>query len=105
MGDDSTQVTIRYEIQAGMAERTQEALRALIATVVATEPDCLGIELLYDPEDTARVLLLERWRTRAAYEGPHMHTPHLLAFMGQARAWLAGPPTIEFWPCVHHVNR
>lgn len=98
MSHDSTLVTIRYQVQPGMAEPMRQALRALIETVVATEPDCFGIQLLHDPEDEARVLLLERWRTRAAYEGPHMRTPHLVAFMGNARALLAGPPTIEFWP-------
>lgn len=104
MSEESTIVTIHYHIQPGMGEAVRQALQQLIATVVATEPDCLGIQLLHDPADETRVLLVERWRSRAAYEGPHMQTPHLLAFMGDARAWLSGPPTIEFWPHAEHVG-
>ena len=98
MSKDSTIVTIRYVAQPGMGAALREALQRLVATVVETEPDCFSIQLLHDPSDETRVLLVERWSTRAAYEGPHMQTPHLLAFIGHARAWVAGPPTIEFWP-------
>lgn len=104
MSQDSTLVTIRYQAQPGMGEPMHQALRTLIATVVATEPDCLGMQLLYDPDDYDRALLLERWRTRAAFEGPHMQTPHLLAFMERARALVNGPPAVEFWPHVEDVR-
>lgn len=103
--DNQVIVTIRYQAQPAQAERTREALSALIATVVATEPDCLGIQLLADPDDATRILLYERWTSKEAYTGPHMHTPHLGAFMVAARELLAGPPTIEYWHLFNDVER
>lgn len=100
MSDAPVVVIIQYLAQPGQEAQTRQALRELIATVVATEPDCLGIRLHEDPDNAARILLYERWRTRASYTGPHMQTPHLQAFMVAARALVAGPPTIEFWNLV-----
>lgn len=98
-------VTIRYQAQPAQAERTRDALSALIATVVATEPDCLGIQMLVDPDDATRILLYERWTSKEAYTGPHMQTPHLGAFMVLARELIAGPPTIEYWHMSKDVGR
>jgi quinol monooxygenase YgiN len=103
--DSHVVVTIRYQAQPAQAARTREALGALIATVVATEPDCLGIQLLQDPDDETRILLNERWTSKEAYTGPHMQTPHLGAFMVAARELLAGPPTIEYWRLLDDVAR
>lgn len=97
MADDPIVVTIRYQTLSGQEERTRGALQQLIATVVATEPDCFGIHLHVDPDDASRLFLYERWRSRASYSGPHLQTPHLGAFMVTARELLAGPPSIEFW--------
>jgi len=96
-------VTIRYQAQPGQEQRTRAALSTLIATVVANEPDCLGIRLHQDPDDASRILLYERWQSRESYTGPHMDTPHLRAFMLAARELLAGPPTIEHWALVDDV--
>lgn len=96
-------VTIRYHAQPGQADRARHALSTLIATVVAIEPDCLGIQLLQDLDDETRILLYERWTSRAAYAGPHMQTPHLGAFMIAARELFAGPPTIEYWQLTNEV--
>lgn len=97
MSDDPVVVAIRYQALSGQEERTRIALEELIATVVATESDCIGIQLHVDPDDASRLFLYERWRSRASYAGPHLQTPHLGAFMVAARELLAGPPTIEFW--------
>ena len=88
-------VTIRYQAQPGQEMRAREALSALVATVVANEPDCRGIQLLQDPDDDTRILLYERWASREAYAGPHMQTPHLSAFMVAARELFAGPPVMR----------
>jgi quinol monooxygenase YgiN len=63
---------------------------------VESEPDCGGIEILRDVDDGTRFILYERWSSREAYTGPHMRTPHLLAFIAQAPKFIAGPPTINF---------
>ena len=97
MSDNPVVVTVRYQALSGQDERTRIALEALIATVLATEPDCFGIQLHVDADDTSRLLLYESWRSRASYSGPHLQTPHLGAFVVAARELLAGPPTIEFW--------
>lgn len=90
-------VVITYQAQPGRGEAARDELGALIAKVVSTEPDCLGIRLLQDSADADRFLLIEEWTSEEAYKGPHMTTPHLLAFIGRAREFLAGPPEIRFW--------
>jgi quinol monooxygenase YgiN len=90
-------VVITYKAQPDQGARMLRELKALVAEVVAQEPDCHGIRVHLDPDDDTRLLLYERWSSREAYSGPHMQTPHLGAFMGRAREFLAGPPTIEFW--------
>ena len=96
-------VTIRYQAQPGREEQTRAALGALIATVVASEPDCLGIRLHQNADDVSQILLYEHWQSRESYTGPHMNTPHLRAFMLSARELLAGPPTIEYWSLLDDV--
>lgn len=90
-------VLVEYRVLPGQVERTLSEIEALVATVVTTEPDCLGIRLLQDAADPERLLLVERWSSREAYLGPHRETPHLQAFIARAAAFLAGPPHIEIW--------
>ena len=90
-------VLVAYRALPGQLERALSEIEALVATVVATEPDCLGIRLLQDTADPERVLLIERWSGREAYLGPHRETPHLQAFIASAAAFLAGPPEIQIW--------
>lgn len=97
MGLDFVTVVIAYEALPGRADVAREELAALIETVVATEPACRGIQLFQGGADPHRLLLTEQWESQAAYTGPHMQTPHLLAFRGRAAGFLAGPPEITFW--------
>jgi quinol monooxygenase YgiN len=90
-------VLITYRAQPGREEAAVRDLGALIATVRAKEPDCLGITMLTDAADPARILLYERWTSREAYLGPHLQTPHLRAFRERAATLFAGPPEIVFW--------
>lgn len=94
---DSIIVVITYRTQPDQGARALRELRALVADVVALEKDCLGIRLHRDPVDDTQILLYEQWSSREAYVGPHMQTPHIGAFMGRAREFLSGPPTIAFW--------
>ncbi len=97
MPEATTTVLIGYRAQPGKADVAARELGALIATVVATEPDCRGIRLYQDPSDPTRILLYERWTSREAYLGDHLHTSHLEAFKARAPEFLAGPPEITFW--------
>lgn len=94
---DSVIVLIAYLAQPGKAEAARDALRKLIKTVIASEKDCLGIQLLQSADAPERFSLVERWTSRQAYEGPHMTTAHLQAFIATAPGFLAGPPDISFW--------
>lgn len=90
-------VTVEYRAVAGRAEQAAAELNTLVATVIATEPDCFGIEVLLDAEDPARLLLVERWSSQNAYFGAHFQTPHIQAFIGRAADWFEGPPAINIW--------
>lgn len=72
-------------------------LDRLLATVVATETDCLGLRLLQNSQDPTKLLLIEDWTSPDAYLGPHFRTPHLQAFIASAAEFFQGPPVIEFW--------
>lgn len=97
MTDQAVTILVTYRAQSGAADVAVRELTELIATVVATEPDCRGIRLYQDPTDPTRILLSELWTSRAAYLGPHMQTKHLTRFIERAPAFLAGPPEIGFW--------
>jgi quinol monooxygenase YgiN len=90
-------VLIAYRALPGKSAQAREALAALAGTVLAEEPDCLGISLLQNPADDTRFLLHEQWTSQAAYTGPHMQTPHLVAFIQRAAETFAGRPEISFW--------
>ena len=98
-------VVITYTAQPGQGERALRELTDLVREVVAREPDCLGIRVHHDPDDDTRILLYEEWTSREAYTGPHMQTPHIQAFIGRAREFVAGPPAIEFWETDDDVKR
>ena len=97
MESNEVTVVITYTALPGMAEVARDALAALIGTVVEQEPACRGIQLFRGSDDPHRILLTEQWESEAAYSGPHLRTPHLLAFRERAPAFLAGPPEITYW--------
>ena len=104
MQKDVVTVVIEVRAQPGLGELLRAELSALARVVVAQEPDCLGIEMLQGEDDDTRVLLYERWTSRAAYTGPHTRTPHMLAFMQKAPAFAAGAPTITFWRTTENLS-
>ena len=97
MSDSTVTVLIRFEAQTGKGEMARRALGDLISTVLEKESDCLSIRLHQGLDDPDRLFNIERWTSREAYEGPHMQTPHLQAFIEDSREFLTGPPEITFW--------
>jgi len=97
MNSGTVTVVIHYQAQPGQSGTARRELAALIEKVVASEPDCLGIQLLVDEDDDTRFLLYERWTGRAAYTGPHMQTAHIQEFITKAPSFMAGPPAITYW--------
>lgn len=105
MSNGPVVVVIHYQARPGMGAVAERELGALIAKVVAEEPDCAGIRLHRDLDDADRFLLYEIWTSREAYSGPHLETPHILEFRARAQAFVMGPPTITFWRETDVVGR
>jgi quinol monooxygenase YgiN len=95
--EDLTTVVITCQIQTGKVELARQEFSEIIKTVVANEVACHGIDLCFDPEDQNRLFLIEYWDSKEAFLGPHMQTPHMLAFLQRAQAFLAGTPDFGFW--------
>lgn len=100
---DAVTVVIECRAQPGRGTVLRDELGALARTVVATERDCLGIEMLQGDGDDTRILMYERWTSREAYSGPHTQTPHIKAFFERSAACAAGPPTITFWRSLENM--
>ncbi len=90
-------VVITYRAHPGKEPAAQAALAGIVGTVLAKEPDCLGISMYEDTRAPGRFLLHERWTSQEAYTGPHFQTPHLQAFIAAAPSLFTGPPDISFW--------
>jgi quinol monooxygenase YgiN len=90
-------VLIHYRAKPGMADTAARELSALIATVLAEETACISIDLRRDVQDQERLMLYELWVDKESYQGDHMRTPHILAFIRRAGEFFTGPPEITFW--------
>ncbi len=90
-------VIIRYRSQDGLADTALAELSALVAIVRREEPDCHGIVIVQNQDDPCDFTLIEGWSSREAYAGPHLRTPHLLAFKERAPSFMAGAPEITYW--------
>jgi quinol monooxygenase YgiN len=102
---DGVVVIITFQTQPGRADVARRELKALIEQVVVSEPDCLGIDFHEDLDDETRILLHERWTSKAAYTGPHLQTPYITAFMERSTGFMTGPPAITFWRLVDEFPR
>jgi quinol monooxygenase YgiN len=92
--------TVVFVCYAALPDRIEEALAAidaLISTVQALEPDCIGITMLQDTSDPTRITLVEQWTSQQVFVGPHMQQPHIQSFIQSAATFLSGPPEITFW--------
>jgi len=94
---DLTTVVITCQIQPGKMDIAREEFTAIIKTVVSKEATCHWIDLLHDPENPNRLLLIESWDSKEAFTGPHMQTSHMQAFFERAKSFLAAPPETGFW--------
>lgn len=97
MSDDTVTVLIQFEARPGMGDTARRALADLVSTVLERESDCHSIEIHQGLDDPDQLFNIERWTSREAYEGPHMQTPHLQAFIEASDEFLVGPPEITFW--------
>jgi len=90
-------VVITCMLKPDQVQVAQQALAAVIKTVMEKEPACRGIRVHQDPDRPQRLLIIEYWDSKAIFTGPHMETPHMVAFLAQAKSFLDGEATFEFW--------
>lgn len=90
-------VIVKYHALPDQVEVARREIAALVATVLASEPDCGGITMLQDSADPTAFALIETWPSQEWFLGPHMQQPHIQAFIQSAGRFLAGPPDISFW--------
>lgn len=95
---DSQEVTVlvRMQLLPDAIEQGKSDLLDLAEEVRRAEPDCLAIEMAQDVDDPTRITMIEKWSSRQAYEGPHMQSPHMLAFIDSSARHFIGPPEISF---------
>ena len=98
MQPDQVTVLIHLQLLPDFVERGRSDLLDLAREVRNAEPECLAIELAHDTDDRTKIVMIEKWISRAAYEGPHMQSKHMQAFIERSSRYFVGPPTISF----HH---
>jgi quinol monooxygenase YgiN len=89
-------VLLRMQLLPDCVEQGKSDLLNLARIVRAAEPDCLAIELAQDVDDPTKITMIEKWSSREAYEGPHMQSEHMQAFIEQSAGFFVGPPDITF---------
>lgn len=97
---DKSIVIVRYRALPDQVDTARQEIAALVATVMASEPDCAGITILQDSADPTGFTLIETWSSQEIFLGPHMQQPHIQSFIQGAGNFLAGPPDISFWHTV-----
>lgn len=92
-----TDVIVLAELRL-LPDSIEQGKRGLIEfarTVIAREPDCLAIDVAHNLEDPTRITLIEKWADRRAYEGPHLKTPHMKAFIEHSGKYFDGPAVVS----------
>lgn len=94
--DQNTIVMLKFKAQPEMGGKTVSELYRLLENV-KKEPHFVSITMHIDPNDDTNIMLYEEWEDVDYYNGAHMNTDHIKAFMGASRNFLTGPPEITFW--------
>ena len=93
----SVTVVITSAIKPGKIEIAKRALNTVIKTVIEQESACQEIRVYDDPKNPLRLLIIEKWISEEIFLGPHMQTPHMMAFMKTAESFLDGKAEFTFW--------
>lgn len=93
---DRVTVLIRMQLLPQFIEQGKHDLMELAREVRNVEPDCSAIELAQDIDDPTKITMIEKWSSREAYEGAHMQSPHMKAFIENSARFFVGPPSITF---------
>ena len=93
---DNAIILLKFKAQPEKSDLAVSELKKLFEHV-KNEPNYVSITLHVDPNDPTNILLYEEWEDLAYYNGEHMNTDHLKAFMANSANFLAGPPDISVW--------
>jgi quinol monooxygenase YgiN len=78
-----------FQAADGQAQALREFLGSVIG-VIETSPGCQRCELLVDPEDATRLVIVEAWDSVAAHQAAASRIPP--EKLAEVRPLLAGPP-------------
>lgn len=75
-----------------------ELRTALIGLVAPThkESGCVNYDLHVAPDDPAKFLFHENWKTKADLDA-HLQKPHIQALLPRVGELCTAPPSIELW--------
>ena len=90
-------VVITSVIKPGKMEMAKRALNTIIKTVMEQESACQRIEVYDDPNNSQRLLIIEKWDAKEVFLGPHMQAPHMIEFMNTAESFIDGKAEFTFW--------
>jgi len=93
---DNTIVMLKFKAQPNKGGQAITAMMDLLEEV-KKEPHFVSIKVHVDPNEESNIFFYEEWDDPDYYNGEHMNTPHLQAFMKDSQAFLMGPPDISFW--------
>jgi quinol monooxygenase YgiN len=89
-------VLVQLRLRPDCIEQGKADLLDFARIVRKTESDCLAIEIAQDIDDATSITMIEKWSNRAAYEGPHLQTPHMKSFVEQSGQYFDGSARICF---------
>lgn len=82
-------LNVVYTLKPGKRAEYLEALhRAGMPGTVRREEGCLGYDYYLDTQDPDKLLLVERWESRAAQQ-LHLRQPHMAAAIAMKRDYVA----------------
>lgn len=75
-----------------------ELCAALLGLVAPTrkESGCINYDLHVAPDDPAKFLFHENWKTKADLDA-HLQKPHIQALLPRVGELCTAPPSIELW--------
>ena len=96
MRGTSVTVLVHLRLLPEFIELGKRNLIEFAQLVKRREPDCLAIEIVQDLDEPVKITMIEKWKDREAYTGPHQTTPHMKAFVERSGRLFDGPPWIAF---------
>jgi quinol monooxygenase YgiN len=97
MREEPATLVVELRTRADTVENVLEAIGNVIPLVMR-EPNFGSIDLLKDPGDPTRILLIEEWLSRSyVLSEVHQKSPHLSNYFAMLTPLLAAPPRWRLW--------